>query len=438
MKPPVVVVGLGVHGKAVARALVARGRQVIAVDDRHDPVLTAFADSIGAQPLLAPSDDDLRRSLTGAAAMIPTPGLPDHHPGFAMAADADVEVLSEFDLARHWDDRPVVAITGTNGKTTVTEWVTAMMVASGINAVAAGNTDVPLVTAIDDPATEAFVVEASSFRLATTQRFEPTVATWLNFAPDHLDVHASLAAYEAAKARIWRDQGPDDTAVVNADDPVVARHRPTVPAVVTVGLGADYRVDGGALWAHTTELVAVAELWRTLPHDCFDGLAAAATATAAGASLNGVRDGLRAFTGLAHRVELVGTHDDVAYYDDSKATTPHAVAAAVAGFESVVLIAGGRNKGIDLAPLADDVARIRAVVAIGEAADEVGAAFGDRRPVVTAASMDDAVEAASGLAVPGDAVILSPGCASFDWYSGYGERGDDFARAVRERFGGSR
>ena len=180
-------------------------------------------------------------------------------------------------------------------------------------------------------------------------------------------------------------------------------------------------------------LVAVDELWRALPHDLANALAASATALEGGGHADGVRTALRAFRGLPHRVEPVGTWDGVAWYDDSKATAPHATLAAVRGFASVVLIAGGRNKGLDLRVLAAAAPHLRSVVAIGEAADEVAAAFFGLRPVTVATSMEEAVTLAAGQAQAGDAVVLSPGCASFDWYAGYAERGDAFAALVRRR-----
>ena len=433
MGAPMLVVGLGVTGEAVARALVARGTDVVVVEDRPTERHAAVAAELGVELRAAPDADELDRLVAAAEAVLPSPGVPDRHRVFALARAAGVPVRSELDLAGAWDARPVVAITGTNGKTTVTTMVTEMLEAAGRPAVAAGNTDLPLVTAIDDPATEVFVVEASSFRLGHTRHFRPLVATWLNFAPDHLDVHASLAAYEEAKARIWADQGPDDLAVANADDPVVRAHKGAARRVsFSRHEQAGYHVADGVLVTDDgTELIAVDRLWRTFPHDVANALAAAATALGAGADPASVRRVLTGFSGMHHRVELVGERAGVPFYDDSKATVPHAVAAALAGFESVVLIAGGRNKGIDLSPLAADLGRVRAVVAIGEAAPDVAAAFAGRRPVVHAASMDDAVARAAALATPGDAVLLSPGCASFDWYSSYGERGDDFARAVR-------
>ncbi len=242
----------------------------------------------------------------------------------------------------------------------------------------------PLVAAIDRPDLDVFVVEASSFRLGHTRRFEPAVATWLNFADDHLDVHDTLEAYEDAKARIWSDLGPDrGVAVANADDPVVmARRNPRLShrhlrRRPPGRLPPRRRRAGGAVAA--TTIVERGELWRDLPHDVTNALAASATALEGGATLDGVRQVLRTFAGLPHRVELVAEADGVSWYDDSKATAPHATLAAVRGFASVVLIAGGRNKGLDLSVLAAAADHLRAVVAIGEAADEVVAAF-DGRP----------------------------------------------------------
>ena len=438
---PAVVVGLGVTGSAVARALANRHEPVLAVDDQPTDAQRAVAEDLGIDLLEAPDDEALAEAVRGASMVLPSPGVPDRHPVFAAARAGGVPVRSEFDLAAEWDDRPIAAITGTNGKTTVTTLVTDMLLAAGRKAVAAGNTELPLVAAIDDPAVEWFVVEASSFRLGHSERFAPAIGTWLNFAPDHLDVHASLEAYESAKAKLWADQGADDVAVANADDPIVMRHLGaarlrTFSLEATGGSGQFGVRDGVLVGADGEEIVAVDRLRRRFPHDVANALAAAATATAVGAGLDAVRSTLESFDGMHHRVELVGELDGVRFYDDSKATVPHAVAAALAGFSEpesarVVLIAGGRNKGLDLGPLADRVDRVRAVVAIGEAADEVAAAFADQRPVRRVDSMKDAVAAAAALAEAGDVVLLSPGCASFDWYSSYGERGDDFARCVR-------
>ena len=434
-----VVVGLGVTGQAVLDALVRRGHDVVAADDRPSDEAARAAAAAGVDLVVAPDADELRRLLDGAGEVVPAPGLPDRHPVFAAAADAGVPVRSELDLAARWDDRPVVAVTGTDGKTTVTELTAAVLDASGIAAAVCGNNETPLVAAIDDPATDVFVVEASSFRLLHSERFAPRAAAWLNFAPDHLDNHRSLAEYEAAKAKIWAHQSAGDVAIGNADDEVVLRHLRRAPArQETFGLAAgDWRVvddvlvdpDGGAI-------VGADELPRRFAHDLANGLAAAALARGAGGTNAGAAAALRSFRGLPHRLALVAERAGVRWYDSSKATTPHAALNDVSVVGPAVLIAGGRNKGLDLAVLAGAPAAVHAVVAIGEAADDVAAAFeASGRRVVRAASMAEAVAAAAELARPGDAVVLAPGCASFDWYRNYGERGDAFAAEVHHLVG---
>lgn len=429
------MLGLGVTGTAVLRSLVAHGEDVVAVDDRPTETGRRLAAELGVELLESPDEPTLRRLVASVDAAVPSPGVPDHHPVFAAATAAGTPVLSEFDLAARWDARPLVAITGTNGKTTVTELTRAMLDASGIRAVSVGNTEVPLVAAIGDLDVQVFVVEASSFRLLHSGRFAPAVGTWLNLAPDHLDNHATFAAYAAAKARLWADQRPDQVAIGNADDPVVATELARATAQrVTFGLSpsADHHLEGDRLvLADGSTLATVDELHRSFPHDLANALAAAASALHGGGNVAGARAALLGFRGLPHRVSLVSEAGGVRWYDDSKATAPHATLAALRGFESVVLIAGGRNKGLSLGDLVEEVDRIRAVVAIGEAADEVAAAFDGRRPVRQSKSMAAAVEAASSLARPGDVVLLSPACASFDWYGSYAERGDDFVRAVR-------
>jgi len=428
------VVGLGVTGRATVRSLVAHGEDVVVIDDRPDAVGERLAEEVGVTLVAAPDVARLSALVAGAEVVVPSPGVPDHHPVFGMAREMGVPVMSEFDLAARWDDRPHVAITGTNGKTTVTELTRRMLEASGRRAVAVGNTEVPLIAAIDDPTVEVFVVEASSFRLLHSARYAPAVGTWLNLAPDHLDNHASLEAYTAAKARIWTEQEPDQVAIGNHDDPVVSAHLQRAPGRrLTFGLGsdADYRREGERLLlADGSTLASVAELPRCFPHDLSNALAAAASAVHGGATTDGARAALLAFRGLPHRVSLVGEAGGVRWFDDSKATAPHATRAALLGFESVVLIAGGRNKGLDLSELALDADRVRAVVAIGEAAPEISSAFDGIRPVRVATSMEEAVTEAASLARAGDAVLLSPACASFDWYGSYAERGDHFVRSV--------
>jgi UDP-N-acetylmuramoylalanine--D-glutamate ligase len=330
-------------------------------------------------------------------------------------------------------------VTGTNGKTTVTTLVDAMLGATGIESVAAGNIGRPLLDAAGDDVA-VVVAEVSSFQLAfTTDAFAPDVAVLLNVAEDHLDWHGSADAYAAAKAELFRHQGRDGLLVVSRDDPVATRLATTAPGrVVTFGVGAfgtGTPTTGGEYGVVGHELVGPGGVLGPVPssgapHDTANALAAAAAALAVGADVDGVARALAGFGGLAHRVQLVGERSGVRYYDDSKATNPHATSGALAGFEHAVLIAGGRNKGLDLTVLRAHAPKLRAVVAIGEAAREVEDAFRGAVPVVGAGSMREAVVAASTYARSGDAVLLSPACASFDWYESYAARGDDFAREV--------
>ena len=432
------VLGLAITNEAVVRQVQARGGTVVVLDDAPSDASRERALALGVE-LHRTDEVDVDTMLSSVDVVLPTPGWRITHPVLEAAMAAGVPVWSEFELAAEWDSRPIVAVTGTNGKTTVTTLITSMLAASGRVVLDAGNNDLPLVDALDRSDVELFVVEASSFRLQFTDRFRPTVAVWLNLSPDHLDWHPTMEHYAAAKFRIWANQGPSDVAVANAEDEEVMRWAAEAPGrVVTYGLAVgDYRVseEGALVTPDGRAIVQVDELARPLPHEISNCLAAAAAALEAGATLEAVASVLRSFRGLPHRVELVVDAGGVRWYDDSKATTPASVLAAVSGFDSCVLIAGGRNKGLDLGVLASLAPRLRGVVAIGEAASLVADVFEGACPVELASSMDDAVAAAGRLAEPGDAVVLSPGCASYDWYRNYNERGDDFARAGRASVG---
>ena len=430
LEAPVLLWGMGATNLAVAEALGRRGHEFVAVDDAPE----RFRDADGPVPQSPPAPGELAGLLGRCAAFVPTPGLADRHPAMLAAEQAGTPVLSEFDLAAAWDDRPLVAITGTNGKTTVTTLVAAALAPSR-GALTAGNNDLPLVSAIEDPAPALFVVEASSFRLNRSRWFAPAVAAWLNFAPDHLDVHASLEAYEEAKAGIWRHIAESDVAVFNEADPTVRRRRPAKGTTLSFGApGADAVAADGVLRVCGEALVEVDRLRRRFPHDLRNAEAAAACAVAAGAPGEDVREALEGFRGLPHRLELVAESASSRWYNDSKATTPDAVLAATEAFESVVLIAGGRNKGLDLGCLAG-ASTVRAVVAMGEAAEEIAAVYAGSRPVVRAADMESAVATAEDLVRPGEAVLLSPGCASFDRYDSYRHRGEHFTAVVRAAVG---
>ena len=439
----VVVVGYGVTGRAVVAWLTARGDEVVVVDDHADEAMKAAGRVAGVDIRQTPDDDrELSAILSAATLIVPSPGVPVGHPVYRLAAGLGIPVRAEIELASELCEASLntrlLAITGTNGKTTVTTLVTAILERAGFRAVAAGNIGLPLIEAAQSE--HQFVVaEVSSFQLQYTERFRPSVGCWLNLAPDHLDWHPDMDHYAAAKARIWANQGPGDRAVFNADDPIVAARVQAAPAGVaripfsTTG-AALFSVVGNELAGPGGEpFMPIAALPRALPHDVSNSLAAAAVAMSAGATPEACRDALASTGPLPHRVALVGGRDGVAWYDDSKATTPASVLAAVAGFRSVVLIAGGRNKGLDLSVLASAAPPVRAVVGIGEAGPEVVSAFSGRVPAFLASSMEEAVALAAGVAVSGDAVLLSPGCASFDWYRSYAARGDDFARIVMNR-----
>ena len=434
------VYGLAVAGASTVRALGRRGHDVVVVDDAMDDAKRDLANALGVELLPTPLDP-------GAFAcqfdvVVPAPGLPETHAIVEAARRGGVELVSEIELAYRWEQeraagaRTILAVTGTDGKTTTTDMAVAMLRAGGVRGAAVGNTDVPFLDAVDDDDLDAFVVECSSFRLAWTESFRADAAAWLNFAPDHLNWHATLESYEATKARIFELQRPTDVSVGFVDDPVVVRHLARAPGRrLTFGLtAADYRLESGTLVGPNGSIVDVASMGRSLPHDITNALAAAALVLETRlVDQSAVAAALADFRAAAHRLEEVGAAGGVTWYNDSKATTPHAAATAIRAFDSLVLIAGGSRKGVDLSPMAAEQERVRAVIAIGEAAPDVRAVFEATTPVVDASSMAAAVELAAGLAQGGDAVVLSPGAASFDWYGGYPERGDDFRRLVRER-----
>ncbi|WP_419908832.1 UDP-N-acetylmuramoyl-L-alanine--D-glutamate ligase [Candidatus Poriferisodalis sp.] len=441
---PVVVVGMGVTGCAVAAALAARGHEVIAADDRPGDAVRRLAGADAEFGEIHDSTDAglLRNLLSDAAAVVPAPGVPPRHLSYTLATAAGVPVVSELDLAAQWDSRPLAAITGTNGKTTVTTLTERMLNRSGITAIGAGNTDIALVDALDRDVST-FVVESSSFRLHRARRFAPAVAAWLNLAPDHLDWHADLRDYAASKARIWAAQGPDDVAVVPFGDTDIEpwtsgirSRRVTFATPQQLNAPCDVHYVRGILVAHGDRIAAVADLPRRRPHDLSNAAAATAVALEMGASAEAVATELRSFDGLPHRLAFAGSVGDVSFYNDSKATAPHATVAALRGFSDAVLIAGGRNKGLDLGDLAAVAGHVHGVVAIGETAGEVVDCFSQpacgRIELASADSMREAVEAAHRMAQPGRDVVLSPGCASFDWYSSYAERGEHFATAVAD------
>ncbi len=437
----VVVIGLAATGMAVTRVLRAEGWDVTILEDTPGGSgayggRAIEAHDLGAQILETPSAESTRIAVASADLVVPSPLVPVSHPALDAARDSGIPIRSEIDLAGARAQAPIVAISGTNGKTTVTTLAAAMLNESGRRAVAAGNVGRPLIDAVRDEV-DVLVAEVSSFQLACSETFHPHVAVVLAITPDHLDWHGSYERYVSDKARITAHQSADDLLVFDADDADASMIAQTAAAQV-VGfsrhgdaVGRAREVDGQLLAADDTVMASVAGMRRALVHDRTNALAAGIAALAVGATPAGIRTALASYATLPHRVALVGEANGVRWYDDSKATNPDATLRALESFDSVVLLAGGRNKGLDLGVLARAAARIRGVVAFGEASTDIAAAFGASSTVVAVASMHDAVRAAARLARAGDAVLLSPACASFDVYANYGERGDDFAAEVR-------
>lgn len=436
----VAVFGLAIAGEAVARAYAERGVDVRLGDDNVTAAHTSLSRDIGAEIRDVDVTGGAEEFVRGVDLLVPAPGVPPRHSVIRAAVAAGVPVRSEIDVAYEWErdreggPRPILGVTGTDGKTTTTMLVASILRESGLKVAEVGNTDVPFVAALRDDV-DAFVVECSSFRLEFTHQFRCDSSVWLNLAPDHLDWHGTMDDYTRAKARMWEHATPDDCVVAPVGDATILPFAQASGARVrTFGQGtADYTSDGGWLVSPHGRLCEMSSLWRSMPHDVSNSLAACAVAIESG--LVGPGDdlarALATFEPAHHRIELVAESQGTRWFDDSKATSPHAALTAIRAFDRLVLIAGGRNKGLDLGQMASEPARMAGVVAIGEDAGLIERAFTGVCPVVRAQSMTEAVSLASSMAGPGVDVLLSPGCTSYDWYANYGERGADFAAKVR-------
>ncbi|MFL5307075.1 MAG: UDP-N-acetylmuramoyl-L-alanine--D-glutamate ligase [Polyangia bacterium] len=439
----VLVVGLGRSGSAAAQLCAARGARVTVTDNRSVAELAAARAELPAS-ITRELGGHRRETFTGADLIVLSPGVPEI-PELAAARAGGVAITGELELASRFVTAPIVAITGTNGKSTTTTLVGDMLHATGRPTFVGGNLGEPLAEAVGTPAAGAggfCVVEASSFQLETVDTFRPRVAVLLNITPDHLDRYDGMDGYAAAKARVFAAQTAADFAVVNADDPIAVRAAAAAPSrqlqfSMTRPLPAGAWLAAGQLMVQLPGQAAEsypADLsWLAgQRHNQANALASLLAARLAGATPEAARAGLLAFRPLAHRMELVAEVDEVAYYDDSKGTNVGAVVAALDGFpRPVILIAGGRDKGGDYGPLADVMARVgRGAVLIGEAADKIQAAFQGRVTVARAASLEAAVTAAQQHARRGDAVVLSPACSSFDMFRDYAHRAEVFRAAV--------
>jgi UDP-N-acetylmuramoylalanine--D-glutamate ligase len=404
------VVGLARSGRAAALALAARGVEVVAAD-RDEELDTGRLRAAGVEVRLGADDPAL---LDGVDLLVKSPGVPAEAPLVAAARERAVPIWSEVELAyRFLRGNPVLGVTGTNGKTTTTELLGAIFRAAGRPVEVAGNVGRPLST-VADPDPDAWVVtELSSFQLEDIDAFRATVGVLLNVTPDHLDRHGSLEAYTAAKLRLFENQTAEDTAVV-------PRGFPPVP-------GAGRRVEFGP----EDELPAEPRLPGT--HNRENAAAATAAARAAGIPDEAIVEALGTFAGVPHRLEPVGEVGGVRYVNDSKATNPQAAERALTAYDRIRLILGGSRKGASfdaLARAAREQGVLRAYL-IGESATEIAAAL-DREgvPYVTSGDLEAAVHAAAADAGPGDVVLLSPACASFDQFNDYEDRGERFRALV--------
>lgn len=427
----VLVLGAGISGRAAAR-LLARLEIDFAVYDRR-PENLASLDAFDAGSVTGSWDP---ATLNDIDLVITSPGFsPDSAP-ITSAERMGIPVWSEVEFAvRRLEDRPLAAVTGTNGKTTVVEQATRMLRESGLEAVAAGN----IGRAVSDIVLEDWdiaVLEVSSFQLAYTYSLAPEAAVIVNVAADHLDWHGSEKAYRAAKARIFRNFGESNLLVYDATDPGAVASVAGAPGRKAPVAGIE-RLPPGAFGFDRDRLilpsgaVPLNDIPVSDPAYRVDLAAAAVVAVEMGADSRAVARVVESFVHGNHRRSVVAEWGGITWVNDSKATNPHAAAAAVDCYPSVVLIAGGRNKGLDLAPL---IARpnLRALIAIGESGSDL-VRQASICPSSPAGSMEQAVALASEQAVAGDTVLLSPGCASFDMFRSYEERGAVFSRLVRER-----
>ncbi len=429
----VLVLGLGVSGRSAANFCAAQGARVVAADERP-------ADALGDLTALDPRIEQvIGREFPDPAEfdlVVPSPGVPRER-----YADRARRAWGDLELAYRALAVPILAVTGTNGKSTTTMMVEAMLRAAGVRARAAGNLGAPALGLVG-AALDWAVLEVSSFQLEATDAFRPRVAVILNLSPDHLDRHGDFEAYGRAKARILARQQPEDVAVLNFDDPWVrelaGETRARVFPFRTTG-----PLERGA-WFDTGSVVmregdgppvrlSLDGLRLAGGHNRENAVAALAATAAAGADPAKAVEALDSFAGLPHRAEEVGRVRGTLFVNDSKATNPGAALRSLRSFPNpVIWIAGGRDKGLDLRELARTAAvHVRAAVLLGEAAPTLQRLLGGRVDVHTAASIEEAVRCAAGLAGTSDVVLLAPACASQDQFRDFAERGDRFRAAVR-------
>ncbi|MBS0579900.1 MAG: UDP-N-acetylmuramoyl-L-alanine--D-glutamate ligase [Proteobacteria bacterium] len=432
-----VIAGLGRSGFSCARYLHGRGWRLAVTDTRAaPPQLRQLAELDAAIPVRLGGLD--LRLLAGADCVVASPGLSLHEPFFEEARRLGLEIVGDIELFARAAAAPVVGITGTNGKSTVTTLIANMAGRAGLKVRVGGNLGEPALDLLRE-GTELYVLELSSYQLETTASLSCRAATVLNVSPDHLDRYATLASYAAAKARIF---ARCDTAVINLDDPLVVAMprtaRRTLSFSLRASIGADYAVaeEGGQWWlvrGHE-RLMPLSRMKIKGLHNAANALAALALGEALGLPKPAMLAELESFPGLAHRSQWVADVAGVSYIDDSKGTNVGATLAAVAGMDGpLVMIVGGDGKSQDFAPLAAAFrGKVRHAVLIGRDGPQLARCLSGVCSLETAASLPEAVRAAARAARPGDTVLLSPACASLDMFRDYAHRGAVFAESVRE------
>lgn len=435
---PNLVFGLGATGLSIARYLKRKGIAARFVDTRDAPPGLAALGEIdpAADIVLGKAPDSL---VDNVARIIVSPGIPDSEPLLSAARNAGVEIVSDIQLFVDEAQAPLIGVTGSNGKSTVTTLLSLMCDAAGVNGLAGANLGEPALDLLEHDTPDFYILELSSFQLLRTDTLPLQVAVLLNISPDHLDWHSSYDEYRQAKYRIF-DQA--QAAVVNRDDDEAQQHVTPGASCVSFGLdepGEDQfgvrRDNGDAFLARgDTLLLSVSDIAMVGTHNQANALAALATGELMGLGLSAMLQVLHEFPGLPHRMQFIASVNGADFINDSKATN---IGAAIAAVESVrgpvVLIAGGQGKGGDFDTLAQSVSeKLRAAVLYGEDADAIEQAFGGRAPTLRAGTLREAVKCAAGMASAGDTVLLAPACASFDQYRNFEARGEDFRNAVME------
>ena len=448
----VAILGFARSGRALARALADRKVALSIGDARPRSGFAASAveelERRGARFFF---DGPAMEFLEEAGWLAVSPGVALDSPAVAAARGRGIPILAELEIAWRIAEQQEpgknrwVAVTGTNGKSTTTAWIAEILRRAGRPVALAGNIGVPLSTFLSDAGPRDFVCEVSSFQLEAIERFRPHVAVVTNITPDHLDRHRDFEAYAQIKKRIFENQEAEDFAVVNAEDPgsrevetasrrvPFSRHR--VPAG---GVGVSEAWLVSEVRGARRQVLAREDLSLSGAHNVENALAAVAAAECLETPAEAIREGLVLFEGLPHRTQLVADSGAVAWVNDSKGTNVDATKKSLEGYPagSVILILGGRDKHGDFSALSGEVARAaRLVLTVGEAAETIERALSGVVPIERAATMDRAVARAAALARPGDTVLLSPACASFDQYANFEERGEHFARLARAASG---